>query len=131
MSENPDEIRARIEATRADLSANVDAVGDALDPRQVAHRQADKVRSKVGSVRDRVMGTVHDARDTVSGATGSASGSAHSAADSARSAAHGLAEGVQGAPSTVARKAEGNPLAAGLIAFGVGWLAASLLPSSQ
>ena len=29
------------------------------------------------------------------------------------------------------RQAEGNPLAAGLIAFGVGWLVASLLPSSS
>lgn len=28
-------------------------------------------------------------------------------------------------------KAEGNPLAVGLIAFGVGWLAASLIPASS
>jgi uncharacterized protein DUF3618 len=31
----------------------------------------------------------------------------------------------------VRRRTEGNPLAAGLIAFGLGWLTASLLPASK
>jgi gas vesicle protein len=31
----------------------------------------------------------------------------------------------------VVRQTQGNPLAAGLIAFGVGWLVSSLLPASQ
>ena len=122
MSEDPDVIRERIEQTRADLSANVDAVGDALDPRQIAHRQADRVRGRVGAVRDRVMGTVHDARDSVGGTVGDAGGSA-------RSVAGDVASGVRDAPHAVARQTEGNPLAAGLIAFGVGLLAASLLPN--
>jgi gas vesicle protein len=42
-----------------------------------------------------------------------------------------VASGVRDAPHAVARQAEGNPLAAGLIAFGVGLLAASLLPASR
>jgi hypothetical protein len=40
-------------------------------------------------------------------------------------------EAVKSAPDQVIRQAQGNPLAAGLIAFGTGLLAASLLPGSQ
>ena len=36
-----------------------------------------------------------------------------------------------GAVGTVREQAEGNPLAAGLVAFGVGWLVSSLLPASD
>ncbi len=119
MSESPEEIRRRIEETRADLSANVDAVGDTLDPRQIAHRQADRVRSRVDAVRDRVMGTVQDVRGS------------GDAGDSVRSAAGSAVQDAKDAPGVVAEKARGNPLAAGLIAFGVGWLASSLLPASS
>ena len=38
---------------------------------------------------------------------------------------------VQQAPDQVIRQTQGNPLAAGLIAFGVGWLVSSLLPTSE
>ena len=31
----------------------------------------------------------------------------------------------------IRQKSEGNPLAAGLIAFGVGWLASSLIPATR
>lgn len=120
MSESPEEIRQRIEETRADLSADVDAVGDTLDPRQIAHRQADKVRSRVGAVRERVMGTAQSTSDAAGGAS-----------DSARSAAGSVVQGVKDTPGVVAQKAQGNPLAVGLIAFGVGWLTSALLPSSE
>ena len=35
------------------------------------------------------------------------------------------------AATAARRQTQGNPLAAGLIAFGVGWLVSSLLPDSQ
>ena len=38
---------------------------------------------------------------------------------------------VKEAPTTVMRKAQGNPLAAGVIAFGLGMLVSSLIPSSE
>jgi hypothetical protein len=38
---------------------------------------------------------------------------------------------VAGAPATVKAQAAGNPLAAGLIAIGVGWLVGSLLPATS
>jgi DNA replication initiation complex subunit (GINS family) len=45
--------------------------------------------------------------------------------------ASSAASAVQHAPETISRQAQGNPLAAGLIAFGVGWLVSSLLPASE
>jgi hypothetical protein len=38
---------------------------------------------------------------------------------------------VTAAPDTVKAQTAGNPIAAGLIALGVGWLAGSLLPASS
>src|SRR5829696_7966989 len=38
---------------------------------------------------------------------------------------------TRGAPATVKRKAQGNPIAAGVIAFGLGMLVSSLIPSSE
>jgi vacuolar-type H+-ATPase subunit H len=38
---------------------------------------------------------------------------------------------VQQAPDTIVRQTQGNPMAAGLIAFGVGWLVSSLLPATE
>jgi hypothetical protein len=46
-------------------------------------------------------------------------------------AAHGVTETVRETPETVARQTRGNPLAAGAIAFGIGLLAASLLPETD
>ncbi|MFI1510628.1 hypothetical protein [Streptomyces sp. NPDC020597] len=40
-------------------------------------------------------------------------------------------EAVRQAPDEAMRQTQGNPLAAGLIAFGVGLLASSLLPASE
>ena len=38
---------------------------------------------------------------------------------------------VREAPTTAKRKTQGNPLAAGVIAFGLGMLVSSLIPSSE
>src|SRR5688500_7079848 len=118
MSENPDAIRADIEATRARLGTNVDAVADKVTPSHIVQRQTDKVRE---SVKDAVFGV----KEKVMGAADHASGTVHSATDSAGSrlgdagAAIGEAGAAIGeAPHRVAAKAQGNPLAAGLIAFG-------------
>ncbi|MBO1751678.1 DUF3618 domain-containing protein [Actinotalea sp. BY-33] len=116
MSTDPDQIRADIERTRADLSHDVDALEDKVSPSSIAHRKTEQVRGAVGSVKERVMGSAHDAKESVR--------SKQQESSSPGEVAHGL-------QSTLREKAEGNPLAAGLIAFGVGWLASSLLPTSK
>ena len=102
MGTTPEDLKTNIERTRGELSADVDALADRVSPASIARRRADSVRGGAQGVRDRVMGGVS------------------SASDSAGSA-----------PSAVSAKAQGNPLAAGLIAFGAGLLASSLLPSTQ
>lgn len=106
MSDSPEQIRSNIERTRRELGSDVDALADKVTPAKIVSRQTDKVKNAIGSVRDSVMGA--------------ASASGESAAGS-----------VSDATDAVARKAKGNPMAVGLIAFGVGWLAASLIPASE
>ncbi|MDQ0823045.1 gas vesicle protein [Arthrobacter sp. V4I6] len=124
MSENPDAIRADIEATRARLGTNVDAVADKVTPSNVVHRQTDKVKDAVYGVKDKIMGVSDTATSKVHSATGSAGASIGSSIGDAGSA-------IADAPHQAAVKTQGNPLAAGLIAFGVGLLVSSLIPPSQ
>jgi gas vesicle protein len=135
-STDPNEIRADIERTRAELSYNVDELADTASPKNIANRQVDKVKGAVSGVRDRIMGSPDDPYDT--GAVGSvkeavgdkvsAVGDRVSTVGDRASAAGGA---IASAPSTAKSKARGNPLAAGLIAFGAGLLVSGLIPSSQ
>lgn len=120
MSNSPDEIRANIEATRGDLSSDVDALADKVTPSKIVHRNTDRLMGAVGSARDRVMGAASDAKDRVGDLTDDLKGRA--------SDASGSLSDVSGA---AVQKAQGNPLAVGLIAFGIGWLAASLVPPTR
>lgn len=116
MSENPDVIRADIEATRARLGTNVDAVADKVTPSHIVQRQTDKVKDAVFGVKDKVMGVADHASGNLSHA-----GSSLSDAGAA----------IGEAPSQLKNKAQGNPLAAGIIAFGAGLLISSLIPASE
>jgi len=116
----PDEIRAQIDATRADLSYDVDALTDKVTPSKIAHRQTEKVKTKLTSAKEAVMGVASDAKDSVMGA-------ASDAKDGVSSGAGTLSD----APHKAADAAKGNALAVGLIAFGVGALIASLIPASE
>ena len=112
MTDSPDQIRADIERTRRELGGDVDALADKVSPSKIVDRQTDKVKHAFGSVRDKVMGAADDTGTAISDAGSS------------------VAEHVGDAKDKVVAKAEGNPLAVGLIAFGVGLLAASLIPAS-
>ncbi|MBW8870819.1 MAG: DUF3618 domain-containing protein [Leifsonia sp.] len=112
MSDDPDAIRADIEATRRNLSGDVDALADKVTPSKIAQRQTRKVKGTFHSISERIMGS---ADDLTSSAGGAMSDAGNTVADAGR---------------TVVNKAQGNPLAVGLIAFGVGALVASLIPAS-
>lgn len=113
MSQSPEEIRADIERTRARLGTDVDAVAEKASPSNIVHRQTDKMKDSVGRVKDKVMGAADDA------------------GSSTKSMMHDAGEMASDVPHQIARKTEGNPLAAGLIAFGAGWLLSSLFPASH
>lgn len=121
-SDDPEVIRRDIEATRADLSRGVDALTEKVSPGRVVGRRVDKAKGAMGSVKEKVMGSSNDPYD---------SGAAGGPADKASSLVSSVSDTASAAPSAARRKTQGNPLAAGMIAFGVGWLASSLIPASQ
>ena len=118
-SNDPDQIRADIERTRAELSHNVDTLGDTVNPRNIASRQVDKVKDKARTVRDAIMGSPDDPYDH---------GRAGDLQATVQDGASAVGDAVSNAPSVAKRKTRGNPLAAGLIAFGAGLLVSSLIP---
>ena len=112
-STDPDEIRRQIEATRAGLSDDVNALSDKVSPGRIVQRQRDKIIGTATTVKDRVMGSAEDAKDTAGQAVST------------------VQDTVTGAPAKVKSQTKGSPMAAGLIAFGAGLLVSSLFPASQ
>lgn len=106
MGKEPEVIEKEIEGTRQDLSRDFDALADKVSPGRVVGRQVDSVKSKFGGAKDKVMG-------------------------SAQSSGASIADAPGNVASSVSNAAQGNPLAAGLIAFGIGWLVSSLAPATQ
>lgn len=109
MTNDPETIRQDIEATRSNLSYDVDALADKVSPSSIAQRQTEKVKGVARKVKDSVMGAADDASSHVGDA----------------------ASRIGDVPHTAIDKAKGNPIAVGLIAFGAGLLAASLIPASS
>lgn len=103
MAEEPDRLRQDIESTRATLTRDVDRLADKTSPKRVAQR-------RWTTAKERVMGKSEDARHAAGGT------------------AQDVRDSVRQAPQAVAERTQGNPLAAGVIAFGVGMMAATLFP---
>ncbi|MFC4066203.1 DUF3618 domain-containing protein [Actinoplanes subglobosus] len=102
MAEEPERLRQDIENTRASLTRDVDRLADRASPGRVAQRRWQ-------SVKEKVMGSADHVRQLAGDSTGA----------------------VRGAPQAAIAQAQGNPLAAGIIAFGAGLLAATLIPVSD
>jgi len=158
--DNPDQIRRDIERTQTHLSTDVNALSDKATPGRIVQRRVGRARAAAGRLKDRVMGSdptpsyyggapggrfgqadssvtdtassaASSVADTASSAASSVSDAASGAASTMSDAASSVATAVQEAPQVARRQAQGNPLAAGLIAFGAGWLVSSLLPASR
>jgi vacuolar-type H+-ATPase subunit H len=142
MAQDPEQLEREIEETRRNLGQNVDALADKVSPSRVVERRVEGAKSWVSNTKDKIMGSGSDdtsyagsygtagtyergAYDTGSYDTGGGVG------DRARGAASSVSDTVSDAPQKLRQRTEGNPLAAGLIAFGVGWLASTLIPSSR
>jgi uncharacterized protein YjbJ (UPF0337 family) len=132
MAEEPDRLRQDIETTRASLTRDVDLLADKTSPKKVAQRRWTAVKEKVmgttdqarhvaGDTASSAVGTVHDKVGTVQD-------KASQLTDAAGAKAHDAADAVRNAPGAVASQTKGNPLAVGIIAFGAGLLAATLMP---
>ena len=64
VSNDPDEIRADIERTRAELSDNVDALTETANPKNIARRQASRVKEAAVGVKEHIMGSPDDPYDS-------------------------------------------------------------------
>ena len=148
---DPEQIRREIDRTQAALSQDVDALTDKVTPGKIVERRVDRARDAATKLKEKVMGsdphgsggyggggvrsaasqTADRVSRTASSAASSVQDAAASAAGTVQDAASTAADAVQQAPQAIRRQTRGNPLAAGLIAFGAGWLVSSLLPASR
>jgi len=135
----PDELKADIEQTRANLARNTDLLADKVRPSSVIHRRTEAVKGGFTSLKDRVMGGGSDmasdfgdrASSMGSSVSGKASDVASSASDTASNVASTVSDAASRAPQQLRRQTQGSPLGAGLIAFGAGLLVAGLIPASE
>ena len=104
-----EELRGQLDEQRSDLGHDLEAIGDRVSPKRMTERRAAAVRRRMRSVGESIMG----AKDSVTDSAGSATDS------------------LRHAPDVVRDRAQGNPLAAGLVAFGAGVLAASVVPATR
>ncbi|MFD9359552.1 DUF3618 domain-containing protein [Streptomyces sp. NPDC060031] len=128
MGTTPDELTNDVEYRRAHLARNVNILADRMTPSKVAQRKVDSMRHRVSGVKERVMGTAHDAAH---GTSGSLHQATDSLTDTAKEVGGNVQESFQQAPAQIKRQTQGSPLAAGLMAFGAGMLAAALLPTTE
>ena len=135
MSTDPDQIRREIEATRSNLSSDVDALAYKVSPARIVDDRKQRARNALQNVKDKVMGTASDYGHSTGHAAHSVGDHASSAASTVSEKAHAAASTVgdaaHRAPQVLRQKSEGNPLAAGLIAFGAGMLVSSLIPATR
>jgi len=115
-----EQLTTDIEGTRQDLSRNLDELNDKVNPSRVIERRKEATRSRFVGMKDKVMGSAQSASPSGAGVGDKVSGAKDSVSDSA-----------QGAVQAVEARTEGNPLAAGVVAFGAGWLISSIIPASQ
>jgi gas vesicle protein len=135
MASDTERMREEIEATRAGLATDVDRLADRTSPRRIAERKLGRVSDAARSVRDTVMGAPSAAGDGISTAASKAGDGISTAASKTgelvSDTAQSVKDGVQQLPTATAAKTRGNPLAVGLIAFGAGLLASTLIPESD
>ena len=120
MGKSTQELRRDIENTREDLGETLDAIGDRVSPGRIVKRRTQRVRDAFSSARQSIMGSAESAQ-------GGAQQMVHQAGDAAST----VADKARQAPDQVIRQTQGNPLAAGLVAFGVGMVVASVIPPSK
>ena len=101
-------VRNEIDDTREHLGATVEAIGDRVLPGRIIERRKETTARSLRGLRDRIMGTAHDTREQLADSAGS------------------TVDHLRDAPGSLAQRTEGSPLAAGGVAFAIGFLAAAV-----
>ena len=65
MGEDPEQLERQIEATRAKLGEDIDALEEKINPKKVAHRSVETAKGKVAEVKDKVVAKATEAKSKV------------------------------------------------------------------
>jgi len=120
MGKTAEELRGEIAQQRSELTRDFDMIGDKVSPSRMVERRTEAVKGRFRRAREAVMGSA----DHVTQSTGDGM-------HSARDAAGAVGSAVTDAPHRIEQGTSGNPLVAGMVAFGLGVLAATVLPASR
>jgi len=131
MVEEPDRIREDIASTRTNLVRDVDALADRTLPNRVVGRKWAGMKEKMHSFTGTVMGPPRSAGEGMKTVAHKVQDASSTVADRAGEMASDVADTVRETPEMLRRQAQGSPIAVGVIAFGAGLLAASLLPATE
>jgi Protein of unknown function (DUF3618) len=96
VGEDPEQLEREIEATRAKLGEDIDALEEKINPKKVAHRSVESAKEKVAEVKDKVVGKATQAKEKV---TSSGNG------DGGGEGTPGLGQKAAGLAGTVKEKA--------------------------
>jgi ElaB/YqjD/DUF883 family membrane-anchored ribosome-binding protein len=130
MADRTEELREDIERQRQSIGYTVDQIQNRVSPGRITARGRHRVRRWFIDTKDQVMGNDQSdypwerwSRDL--------SEKAGDMSEQAADAMSEVKETVGEAPAKLRQKTRGNPMAVGLIAFGGGMLAGTLLPESN
>jgi ElaB/YqjD/DUF883 family membrane-anchored ribosome-binding protein len=125
-TDDPAAIRRDIATTRDEMEGTLEAINDRVNPQRVYRRRTGRIRQRWYSLRESVMGSSdYSVRDRMSDV------SVRDRMPDVSERAEQARQAVSDAPERIEQRTRGNPLAAGMIAFGVGALIGSALPESD
>ena len=124
VGQTAEELRSQAEAQRADISRDLEAIGDRVSPGRMVERRRAAIGQSFSRARDVVMGRP----DAVRGQTGT---TLSNVGTTVGDVASNVGQRIGDVPGAVREQTEGNPLAAGLIAFGAGMLLATVIPATR
>ena len=127
MGEEPDRIRAEIEATRAEMSETVDALGYKAD---VKSRAKESIQEKRDSAKESVVGATQSVKEKLVGAKDSVSGTAGGATSRVSDATPDK-EQIKSQARQAKGLAQENPLGLAIGSIAVGFVAGLLVPATR
>lgn len=118
------ELRREIAERREGIGRDLEVIGDRVSPGRMVDRTRERTRRRATGLRDRLMGPVDSARTSFADSSGS-----HSIGERVGEMASGLTD--HDPAGAVTHRVEGSPMAMGLVAFGIGFIAGSVIPPSR
>jgi hypothetical protein len=125
--DDPEAIRRDIAYTRRDMEGTIEAINDRVNPSRVYERRSGRARQRWNRLKSSIMGS----DDGSSSADPSDQRADRTPDVDVVGRARQAKAAVSDVPDATTRRTRGNPLAAGMIAFGVGALIGGALPESK